>query len=322
MAVGPFDGSSRYRTDNISNARAQGLELGSTLHGRREDDRSAGTHRLHVSRHRYPGGGRGGGRPAAVQAGRPAPAPPASSVVARCDGASVDRSRPGCAAAAAGTSSTSSRPSERLAASSTRPATPCGTWAGAGPSSGASSCSAASRISSIDRTKRRSASRRSGGAPWRVSALLQVADVWFAYDERRAVARGGAAERHAGCSRANGFVGILGPNGAGKSTLLRLLAGTRRPQRGRIALDGVPLSDLSRAVARAADGGGAAGDASRLRLHRRRSRDDGALSAPPHVRDRRAGRPRHRRSRARRNRHGPLEASADSTRSAAARSSA
>ena len=28
VAVGPFDGSSRYRTDNISNARAQGLELG------------------------------------------------------------------------------------------------------------------------------------------------------------------------------------------------------------------------------------------------------------------------------------------------------
>ncbi|HEY7056060.1 MAG TPA: TonB-dependent receptor [Vicinamibacterales bacterium] len=31
IAVGPFDGSSRYRTDNISNARARGLELGSTV---------------------------------------------------------------------------------------------------------------------------------------------------------------------------------------------------------------------------------------------------------------------------------------------------
>ena len=45
---------------------------------------------------------------------------------------------------------------------------------------------------------------------------------------------------------ANGFVGILGPNGAGKTTLLRLLAGTRRPQRGRVTLGGVPLTQLSR----------------------------------------------------------------------------
>ena len=33
VATGPFDGSHRYRTDNISNARAQGLELGTTLRG-------------------------------------------------------------------------------------------------------------------------------------------------------------------------------------------------------------------------------------------------------------------------------------------------
>ncbi len=34
MAVGSFSGSSRYRTDNISNARARGLELALTLRGR------------------------------------------------------------------------------------------------------------------------------------------------------------------------------------------------------------------------------------------------------------------------------------------------
>ncbi len=34
IAVGPFSGSSRYRTDNISNARARGLELALTLRGR------------------------------------------------------------------------------------------------------------------------------------------------------------------------------------------------------------------------------------------------------------------------------------------------
>lgn len=48
-----------------------------------------------------------------------------------------------------------------------------------------------------------------------------------------------------------GLVGLIGPNGSGKTTLLRLLAGTRKPSHGRVLLDGIPLSSLSRtAVAR------------------------------------------------------------------------
>ena len=43
-----------------------------------------------------------------------------------------------------------------------------------------------------------------------------------------------------------GMVGLIGPNGSGKTTLLRLLAGTRRPSRGRVTLDGRPLASLSR----------------------------------------------------------------------------
>ena len=43
-----------------------------------------------------------------------------------------------------------------------------------------------------------------------------------------------------------GIVGVLGPNGSGKTTLLRLLSGTRRPTRGQVLLDGVPLQQLSR----------------------------------------------------------------------------
>src|SRR3954468_19545846 len=71
--------------------------------------------------------------------------------------------------------------------------------------------------------------------------MLKAADVWFAYDERP-VLRGVSV-----AIPAAGLVGILGPNGSGKTTLLRLLAGTRRPQRGAVTLDGADLTTLSRA---------------------------------------------------------------------------
>jgi iron complex transport system ATP-binding protein len=44
----------------------------------------------------------------------------------------------------------------------------------------------------------------------------------------------------------DGFVGILGPNGSGKTTLLRVLAGTLTPAGGKVTLDDVDLSRLSR----------------------------------------------------------------------------
>lgn len=42
--------------------------------------------------------------------------------------------------------------------------------------------------------------------------------------------------------------GLCGDSGAGKSTLLALIAGLRRPDRGRIALDGETLVDTARRV--------------------------------------------------------------------------
>ncbi|WP_338118598.1 MULTISPECIES: ABC transporter ATP-binding protein [Paracoccus] len=50
------------------------------------------------------------------------------------------------------------------------------------------------------------------------------------------------------------ILGLLGPNGSGKSSLLRLLAGLRRPDRGRVTLDGQDIAgmrrrDLARRVA-------------------------------------------------------------------------
>jgi iron complex transport system ATP-binding protein len=41
-------------------------------------------------------------------------------------------------------------------------------------------------------------------------------------------------------------VGLLGPNGAGKSTVLKLLSRVATPWSGEIALDGVPLGNVSR----------------------------------------------------------------------------
>jgi iron complex transport system ATP-binding protein len=73
--------------------------------------------------------------------------------------------------------------------------------------------------------------------------LLRAADVWFGYDPASPVLRGASLEVPPG-----GFVGILGPNGSGKTTLLRLLAGTRRPSRGRVTLDGADVAHLPRAA--------------------------------------------------------------------------
>ena len=42
----------------------------------------------------------------------------------------------------------------------------------------------------------------------------------------------------------NGFTGLIGPNGAGKTTLLRAITGVRRPDRGRVFLDGRDVTGL------------------------------------------------------------------------------
>jgi iron complex transport system ATP-binding protein len=71
--------------------------------------------------------------------------------------------------------------------------------------------------------------------------VLIAHDVWFGYDERTPVVCGISLD-----VARRAIVGILGPNGSGKTTLLRLLAGTRRPQRGSVMLDGQPLASRSR----------------------------------------------------------------------------
>lgn len=41
-------------------------------------------------------------------------------------------------------------------------------------------------------------------------------------------------------------LGLIGPNGSGKSSLLRLLAGLKRPQAGRVAINGQDIATVSR----------------------------------------------------------------------------
>ncbi len=75
---------------------------------------------------------------------------------------------------------------------------------------------------------------------------LDARGVTFAYRSTRGAGEPFAV-RDVTVSIARGsLTGLLGPNGCGKTTLLKLLAGVLHPQRGRVALNGRALSDLSR----------------------------------------------------------------------------
>jgi iron complex transport system ATP-binding protein len=72
--------------------------------------------------------------------------------------------------------------------------------------------------------------------------LLQATDLTFGYQEKPVI-DGLSLEVGRGA-----LIGVLGPNGSGKTTLLRLLAGTLKPTRGSIQLDGRNLADTPRST--------------------------------------------------------------------------
>ena len=70
-----------------------------------------------------------------------------------------------------------------------------------------------------------------------MSAVLRLDDVAIRFGGVQAV--GGVTRSVEG----GDFVGLIGPNGAGKTTLIRIIAGLLRPDRGRIMLGGVDVTD-------------------------------------------------------------------------------
>ena len=80
-------------------------------------------------------------------------------------------------------------------------------------------------------------------APLRTEPLIELRDVEFAYDDQL-VLRGVNLRVYAGDR-----IALLGPNGGGKSTLVKHMIGLLRPQRGMVALNGVPVATMSVAEA-------------------------------------------------------------------------
>jgi branched-chain amino acid transport system ATP-binding protein len=70
-----------------------------------------------------------------------------------------------------------------------------------------------------------------------MSTVLQLDDVAIRFGGVQAV--GGVSLS----VEAGDFVGLIGPNGAGKTTLIRMIAGLLRPDRGRIMLGSVDVTD-------------------------------------------------------------------------------
>ena len=89
-----------------------------------------------------------------------------------------------------------------------------------------------------------SETRPAGGEVWQPAVRVNVEQASFAHNARRHAAPQFTLEATTFRAHEREVVAILGPNASGKSTLLRLVAGSVKPQSGRVELDGFETSRL------------------------------------------------------------------------------
>jgi NitT/TauT family transport system ATP-binding protein len=74
------------------------------------------------------------------------------------------------------------------------------------------------------------------------SAFIDFQDVWLAYNDELLRAGQFAVEAIDLQVQQGEFIAIVGPSGCGKSTFMKLATGLRGPSRGRIRIDGQPVT--------------------------------------------------------------------------------
>ncbi|MCY7307169.1 MAG: ABC transporter ATP-binding protein [Rhodoferax sp.] len=79
------------------------------------------------------------------------------------------------------------------------------------------------------------------GAPSGVP-FIDFQDVWLAYNETLLAQNNFAVEAIDLKVNKGQFIAIVGPSGCGKSTFMKLTTGLRKPSRGRVLIDGQPVT--------------------------------------------------------------------------------
>ncbi|MBC7598006.1 MAG: ATP-binding cassette domain-containing protein, partial [Polaromonas sp.] len=72
--------------------------------------------------------------------------------------------------------------------------------------------------------------------------FVDFSDVWLAYNDELLAQKHFAVEAIDLKVREGEFIAIVGPSGCGKSTFMKLTTGLKMPSRGRILIDGQPVT--------------------------------------------------------------------------------